>query len=226
MRVEDEEGDPHSATKSEGKDEAEEPQGVSIRVPGARASTYVGRSVLNSFLRHLMRSRSRVGAFARSFCCQTFDRAMTHDTAFRGLFPVPIPYPEALCRGARDDARRLCEKKAICAVVIVLNYLHLGRPRECSKELLMRRPLSKIQWDGVRRLEFLMKAWLDVSPVDANSMGRIAGKVESLEDSLKALEKAAQSLDQHGRDYFSARVPAEVCTKTGKRMVRWHSSPL
>lgn len=209
MRVEDEEGDPHSAMKSEGKVEAGEPRGASIRVPGARASTYVGRSVLNSFLRHLMRSRSRVGAFARSFCCQTFDRAMTHDTAFRGLFPVPIPYPEALCRGARDDARRLCEKKAICAVVIVLNYLHLGRPRECSKELLMRRPLSKIQWDGVRRLEFLMKAWLDVSPVDANSMGRIAGKVESLEDSLKALEKAAQSLDQHGRDYFSARVPAE-----------------
>ena len=138
MRAEDEEEDPHSATKSEGKEEAEEPQGVSIRVPGARASTYVGRSVLNSFLRHLMRSRSRVGAFARSFCCQTFDRAMTHDTAFRGLFPVPLPYPEALCRGARDDARRLCEKRAICAVVIVLNYLHLGRPRECSKELLMR----------------------------------------------------------------------------------------
>ena len=97
MRFEDEEGDPHSATKSEGRDEAEELRCFSIRVPGARASTYVGRSVLNSFLRHLMRSRSRVGAFARSFCCQTFDRAMAHDTAFRGWFPVPIPYPKALC---------------------------------------------------------------------------------------------------------------------------------
>ena len=61
----------------------------------------------------------------------------------------------------------------------------------------------------VRRLELVMKALLDVSPVDANSMGRIAGKVESLEDSLMALEKAAQGLDKHGRDYFVSRVPAE-----------------
>ena len=213
MKFEDEmHGGLHPVEEDEDKKESSCSPLLQIRVPGARASTYVGRSVLNSFLRHLMSSRSRLGSFARSFCCQSFDRAMVHDTAFKGLFPVPLPYPEALCRGARDDARRLCEKRAICAVLIVLNYLHLDRPKECSKELLIRRPLSKIQWDGVRRLERLMKAWLDVSPVDASSMGRIAGKVESLEDSLLALEKSARSLGKGGREYFVSRVSQEDFT--------------
>lgn len=67
----------------------------------------------------------------------------------------------------------------------------------------MRRPLSKSQWDGVRRIEFLLKAWIEVSPVDAETMGRTAGKIESLEDSLRALEKAATIFSQEGRGYFS-----------------------
>ena len=39
--------------------------------------------------------------------------------------------------------------------------------RLCVKEPEMMRGDSKIQWDGVRRLERLLEAWLDVSPVDA-----------------------------------------------------------
>ncbi len=54
-----------------------------------------------------------------------------------------------------------------------------------------------------------MEAWLDVSPVDASSMGRIAGKVESLEDSLLALEKAAHGLGKVSRDYFVSHVSQE-----------------
>ena len=62
-----------------------------------------------------MNSRSRVGAFARSFCCQSFDRAMMHDTAFRGrLFPVPLPYPEALCIEEPEMTRRGCVRRGQC----------------------------------------------------------------------------------------------------------------
>ena len=78
-----------------------------------------------------------------------------------------------------------------------------GDPDACMEELRMRRPLSKSQWDGVRRIEFLLKAWIEVSPVDAETMGRTAGKIESLEDSLRALEKAATIFRQEGRGYFS-----------------------
>ena len=176
-----------------------------LRLPGSRASTYVGRAVLNSFLRHLTRSKSRLGSFARSFCCQSFDRAASHDTAFPGLFPVPLPYPEALCRNFEGSHEKRVEKRAVCAIILVLNYLHLRRPRFCMQELLIRRPLSKMQWDGIKRLEFLVRAWIDVSPVDADAMGRVAGKVESLEDSLRHLEEAATRLCQDGRGYFGKK---------------------
>ena len=38
-----------------------------------------------------------------------------------------------------------------------------------------------------------MKAWIDVSPIDAKTMGRTAAKVESLEETLQKLEAAASS---------------------------------
>ena len=173
-----------------------------VHLPGSRASTFFGRGVLNSFLRHITRSKSRLGSFARTFCCQSFDRGISHETAFPGLFPMPLPYPEALCRSFQGAHEERVRKRAVCAIVLVLNYLHLRRPRCCMEELRMRRPLSKSQWDGVRRIEFLLKAWIEVSPVDAETMGRTAGKIESLEDSLRALEKAATIFSQEGRGYF------------------------
>lgn len=54
-----------------------------------------------------------------------------------------------------------------------------------------------------------MKAWIDVSPVDAETMGRTAGKIESLEDKLRSLEKAASIFSQDGRGYFSNKAQAD-----------------
>lgn len=171
-------------------------------MPGSKASTFEGRAILNSSLRHLLRARCRLGCFARSFCHQRFDRASEHGTAFGELFPLPLPYPEVLCKGATDEDGRLALKRGVSAVIIILNYLHLGRPRCCAKELRMRRPLSKKQWSGVKRLEFLMKAWIEVSPIDAEGMGRTAAKVESIEETLKKLEVAAATHVSQQCNYF------------------------
>lgn len=173
-----------------------------IHLPGSKASTFEGRAILNSSLRHLLRARCRLGCFARSFCHQRFDRASEHGTAFGELFPLPLPYPEVLCKGATDEDGRLALKRGVSAVIIILNYLHLGRPRCCAKELRMRRPLSKKQWSGVKRLEFLMKAWIEVSPIDAEGMGRTAAKVESIEETLKKLEVAAATHVSQQCNYF------------------------
>ena len=39
-----------------------------IRVPGSRASTFSGQGLLQAFLRHLLKSRSRLGSFESSTC--------------------------------------------------------------------------------------------------------------------------------------------------------------
>lgn len=119
------------------------------------------------------------------------------------LYPLPLPYPEAL-RRQDGGGEKLALKRGVCALVIVLNYLHLGRPRSCAPELKLNRPLSKKQWRGVQRLERMMEAWIFVSPIDAEAMGRTAAKVESLEEDLARLEAAAQRLSKDRGGYFGA----------------------
>ena len=188
----------------EGLGESTTSQPEGIHLPGSRAQTYEGRAIFNSLLRHLTTAGCRLGAFARSFCSQRFNHAAWHGTAFKSLYPLPLPYPEAL-RHQSAGSDKLALKRGVCALVIVLNYLFLGRPKGCCSELKMNRPLSKKQWEGVQRLERMMEAWIFVSPIDAEAMGRTAAKVGSLEEDLINLERAASKLSRDQGGYFGTK---------------------
>ena len=58
---------------------------------------------------------------------------------------------------------------------------------------------SGLAWRG---WNFLMKAWIEVSPIDAEGMGRTAAKVESIEETLKKLEVAAATHVSQQCNYF------------------------
>ena len=181
-----------------------------IKVPGAEAGTYTGRVVFQQLFRTLMRSRSRLGCFARSFAARRF---LQHeeDTTPKDVFPMPLPYPEVFRKeGPCQD--RDARKKIVVGIIIGLNYLHLNRPRKVEKIFQRGEKLNQQQWDAVRRIEHLLGAWLTVSPVGPEEMGRTAQKVESLEKDLSSLTRLASALAKPGAGYFP---PSQSSFKPG-----------
>ena len=188
-----------------------QPDGVSqnqlheLKVPGAKASTFSGRGILQSLLRHLRRSSCRLGSFSRSFTNLPFSFKYVEGTgSTRRCFPIPLPYPEVLQEGRSGDAASNCRKCGLNAAIIVMNFLFLGRPHRASSDMGVGRRLSREQWAAVKRLEHLQRAWINVSPCGPEEMGRTAAKVESLEETLADLELQAVSLSQNSSKYFAA----------------------
>ena len=179
-----------------------------IRVPGALATTVHGINVVQSMLRHVLKAKCRLGSFARSFVAQQLKPQQRRGTACSDLFPMPLPYPEVLVKqrckmSDSQDAR----KKSVDCIVIVLNYLHLGRPHFFDKGVLDSGRLSKRQWEAVQHFGQLTEAWLEHEPVTPEVMGRTAAKVESLEAVLQSLEEQVSSLAKSGDGYFSTATP-------------------
>ena len=211
----------HSEAEGAADKEFHQPSG--IRLPGAGAGTFSGEKIFHSLLRYVTRSSCRLGGYARSFCQRRFDSATRRETAFKSLFPMPLPFPEALRKGARDSSGRLAIKKAICAVVIILNYLYNNRPRSIGKEEEMNRPLNRRQWEGVRHFEAILEAWTEVSPIGPEAMGRTAAKVETLEATILSLEQSGRALIGPDQGYFhppevgqAERHPRQRGTSIGK----------
>lgn len=176
-----------------------------VKVPGAKASTFSGRGILQSLLRHLRRSKCRLGSFTRSFTNLPFSPKYIGDTGLsRSCFPMPLPYPEVLQEGSHMDSETGCRKRGMNALVIVLNFLALGRPHRASSDMGVGRRLNNEQWEAVRRLEQFQEAWITVSPCGPEEMGRTAAKVESLEATLDDLELQAVSLSSKSSKYFSS----------------------
>eukprot|EP00438_Fugacium_kawagutii_P006915 Skav203581 [mRNA] locus=scaffold935:89412:94199:+ [translate_table: standard] len=173
-----------------------------IRIPGARASTFTGEATLRSCLEHLLEGRCRLGCFARSFAAQQFTRSKKGDSCVTELFPMGLPYPEVLAKKNRCKDNAFSLKRGVSALVLVLNYLYLGRPKKADVTLHMRRKLSKKQWEVVRRFELMMEAWDDSTPITPETMGRTAGKVEDLEDVLAELEAMSRTLTGAQTSYF------------------------
>ena len=108
----------------------------------------------------------------------------------RALFPMPLKFPEVLSKST-EVRRGVAKKKGLCALVIVLNFLHLGKPLSCDPRLSRRVPLTREQWQAVERLGKFYDAWVSVSPIDAEVMGRTASNFESLE-SVSVLNRSIQ----------------------------------
>ena len=205
----------HFEVEGAAGEEKHQPDG--IRLPGSRAGTFSGEKIFHALLRYLTRSSCRLGGYARSFCQRRFDPATRQETAFKSLFPMPLPYPEALRKGAREGGGRLAMKKAVCAVVIVLNYLYSNRPRAVDKSEEMNRPLNKRQWEGVRHFERLLEAWITVSPIGPEAMGRTAAKVETLEATILSLEQSGRALIGEHQGYFHPPELGQSCTHPRQR---------
>jgi len=118
------------------------------------------------------------------------------------MFPIPLPYPEIFEAGRRMKAEDEARKKGVTAVLIVLNYLHRDRPREAKKADFKSLRPSREQWAAIRRLEHLMGSWNDVPLVGPEEMARTAGKVETLEATLRSLEARAVAVQQSQNSYF------------------------
>ena len=176
-----------------------------IRLPGASASTFSGRAILQSLLRFVLGGKSRLGSFARSFVCQQFAPGTSLGTAPNSLFPMGLPFPEVFRKGSSLSDAEAARKKGITAIVIGLNFLHLNRPRSVPVDAAICTKLSKAQWDAIDRFGMFLGAWISVSPIGPSEMGRTASKVETLEDVLRSLEKTASSLAKHGQGYFGAK---------------------
>eukprot|EP00435_Cladocopium_sp_Y103_P068139 s66_g31.t1 len=133
---------------------------ASIHVPGSSASTFSGRGVLQSLLRHMMKGRCRLGSFSRSLLARQFAQSTSAETGQKEIFPMPLPYPEVFLAKDQAEDDRCTRKKAVVAVVITLNYLFLNRAKEVGDALGGRQKLTRAQWDAVRRIERFLEAWV------------------------------------------------------------------
>ena len=124
-----------------------------FHVPGSGASTFSGGAILQSLLRHLLKSRCRLGSFCRSFVTQQLACSMQGATACSELFPMPIPFPEALQKKNQFADGKSTMKKGAVAVVLALNFLHLGRPHDARGLEHVGRRLNRRQWKAVNHFE-------------------------------------------------------------------------
>ena len=121
---------------------------------------------------------------------------------------MPIPFPEALWKKrnvetAGETEFSFFKKKAVNLVVVILNYLSLNRASRCPPHLVAGAPLSRLQWNMVKRLGDLLDGWICSGEVGPRNMGRAAPKIESLEDAIAALELQAESLRTESEDTYS-----------------------
>ena len=160
-----------------------------MHIPGTRAGVYLARQCFNSCLRVVLNSRCRLSKFALSslgLVPSLSAQGEVTDEQPSG-FPLPLPYPEALRKRWRAEAKEVSRKKMINTVVIALNYTTLGRASSCPPSLFPGRPLTSTQWGIVRHLEAFLEEWLEAGEVGPESMGRAAPKIESIEMALQVL---------------------------------------
>ena len=171
---------------------------VEIRVPGSQAGVYEGRKIFQSLFRHFVSSRSGLGRFARSLIGLNRGPKIGFSVSSSVGFPMPLPFPEVcISHGVRNDPE-VAAKFGVNAVVLVLNYLHLGQTCLAPETLRIGNRLSAMQWKAVRLLKKFLHAWVVAESVDPVSMGRSAAKVESIEEALADLECRAKSLQPDG----------------------------
>eukprot|EP00434_Breviolum_minutum_P030991 symbB.v1.2.027409.t1/scaffold2802.1/size122644/5 len=161
------------------------------RVHGSAASTVHCSSLWNSLVRWMLHSRS---GRLRTFLLSGFKMAHKHKTActFRSVWPIPLPYTKRDGRSKSYEITPL--QRGVNAIVLLLDWLHLGQPGACPREFSFAAPLTGAQQAVVQRLEKLCRPWDAAPPVTAADMGRSAGKVETLEEQLKVLMKEASAL--------------------------------
>ena len=179
-----------------------------VRVPGASAPSIDVAGFLNSWPRLFLKVGGELSQFLHSVLSKEPYLRNDEGTPNNFLWPMPPPYPEAFHEGA---AKSLWRKRRLCLQVLTLSWLFLGRPSACPQCIRIGQRLSAKQWKIVRLLEELSEDSNSLSFVDAEGMGRAAGKVESQDEDLGCLHRAYASLI--GSSYGSSKhFPKKPCT--------------
>lgn len=172
---------------------------VVAEVPGEHAPSANLLRLWNSMIRWLLATRSNFAQFLRSLLQPS---QSAEDCTPSTLWPMPLPYPEWLqprASGSKCSYPTMCRQKAVNMAVLMLNWLHLRRPKHPPASMRVGRRLTPMQWQTVKRLE---KYFFEVSfegDIGPAQMGRTAAKMEGLDQTLHRLQ--AQATELHVADY-------------------------
>ena len=166
------------------------------RVPGSGVGPVDPILTFRRLPELLFQCSSSLGPFAKSSLRrpQTTDPGgELHSCKAGGVWPMPPPHPELLFRDPWRLPEDQLKKLILNAMVIVLNYLELGKVERAPATCFAGRQLRQEQVEHASRLESFLEAWFELGVLTAAEMGRTAGKVEDLERVLLALEAASSS---------------------------------
>ena len=181
-----------------------DPRKVDTKLPGASATAIRVPSFLNSLPRLLLKTKCSLRSFW--LCLVSSPEPVSGSTSLPSstTWPMPVPYPEVFRAGASVRVMEAHWKKLVSLQVVTLSWLALGCPDKAPSEIRLGRRLSAGQWSAVRMLEHLGKDGNTPELVEAQDMGRAAGKVEDMEDHLGVLARAVSSVQSYEKSYFAA----------------------
>ena len=170
-------------------------------------------SVWKRLPRLLLSSRASFAGFLRSVLgevppCQA-PRSDDHSAATNGIWPIPPPFPSAWKpRGARPEGDYLDAgplHSGLNLAVVILSWLHLGRPSAAPRSCRLGVTLSQQQRETVERLSAPFDVWLAEPPVDLADLGRAREGASQRYAALRRLEARAGDLRAELDPYAPAR---------------------
>ena len=167
--------------------DAEDGHAKSVVVPGARAPTVKVPAFVNSMMRLVFKFGGKLKSFMHSFI-GNLPLSRDETVSMGPLWPIPAPYPEVF--GQQPAFGATWRKRRVVLQVLLMDWLFLGRPSVCPKQLWLGRALSGRQWRRVRLLEGLSEDSNSLKEVDALVMARAAAKTEASSDELDSLHRA------------------------------------
>ena len=170
------------------------------KAPGSDATTIRVKALLNALPRWLLKVPCSLQRFLRSIVMMPAG-PLGRTSLESSTWPMPLPYPEAFSAGGSRD-QKAHVKRLVSLQVGVFDWLHLNKPDAAPSCIRLGARLTAKQWSAVRMLEHLSFDGNTPNSVDAEGMGRAAGKVEGLEVALGALSRAVASLQSFPGGYF------------------------
>ena len=168
---------------------------LETKVPGSDAPEVLVPQLMNSLPRLLLKACDGLAQFLQSMLGG--NPSLRDEGTLHGLWPIPIPYPEAFRAAQFQDWR----KRRISLQIVVLDWLFLGKPAAAPSGLRNGRKLSAKQWRVVVRMEALAEDMNSVLRVTAQDMGRSAAKSEMHDGELAALHRACAAVSSMTGNY-------------------------
>ena len=193
-------------------------------LPGSRASRVKPSELWSAWFGAVSSADCSLGVFFHSLReLPRGDRGPTSSTrSGQRLWPMPLPYPSLLLPGCGE---RDPDQLALNAIVLVLDWLHLGQPSVCKAELglSLGRPLNPRQWRALDLLRGSVQCWSRGADVGPSEMGRAAAKFEGLEDLLegakgRAVEIGVRELKRLGSAKLTTRLPCQALPVDASRL--------